>query len=63
MKYEYRVTVIDGDNRQQQCRLNELGADGWEMISALGLRFYFRREIPEQIGVFTPPAPPKRLKQ
>jgi hypothetical protein len=33
MQWEYIIEIIPGDKEQGEARLNELGADGWEVVS------------------------------
>ena len=34
-KFEYRVIVSADDDETDETALNELGADGWELVSAI----------------------------
>jgi hypothetical protein len=34
-KYEYKVVVSDDDDETDETSLNELGTEGWELVSAI----------------------------
>lgn len=55
-KYEYKVVTIattlamstkqyEKNAKEFEAQLNELGADGWELIQCMNGFFFFKREI------------------
>lgn len=49
MKWEYAIVVIPNTRSEITSRLNELGAEGWELVTVDtdNMRAYFKRPIPE----------------
>ena len=45
-QFEYKVVEIT--NRSIFDSFNELGSEGWELVSVEGIRCYFKREIVEE---------------
>jgi len=42
-RYEYRCVFIWGGGRKTTRALNELGADGWELVAVSWCWHYFKR--------------------
>jgi hypothetical protein len=43
-KFEYKAVMIWGAERKTTKRLNELGEEGWELVSSNWIWFYLKRE-------------------
>ena len=48
-KWEYRIVWVSSamkdDAQRNECILNQYGANGWELVSADRMCFYFKRRI------------------
>jgi len=54
-KYEYKVEILPRDEKQAEARLNVIGQDNWELVSADSssnfFRAVFKRELESTVGL------------
>ena len=44
MAWEYRIVTSSGEDEDDEAILNELGAEGWELVTALQSEVFFEEE-------------------
>jgi len=47
-QYEYKCVFIWGGGEKTSRILSEYGKEGWELVSANWVWYYFKRQLPKQ---------------